>query len=999
MRYTWWSRNSIDHPPLCVSVRRCAIAVPADPQPSLDRVAPPLVGRERERAILRDHLDAALAGQGSLVLISGEAGIGKTTLADALCREAAAQGALVLTGHCYDLTETPPYGLWVELFEDPPGSISPLPAPFAPRGALGTIASQATLFEQVRNFLGVAAISRPLVLLLEDLHWADPASLDLLRYQARHLAFAAILIVATYRAEETTSDHPLVALLPSLVREGKTERLNLRPLDDDDVRTLLAARYPLPDAARERLVAYLQTHTDGNPFFIREFLRLLAEESMLRPMEREWMLGDLTLVRVPSLVRQVITVRLTRLGEVTQRLLAIAAVIGPELSLSLWAIVAAVDEETLLAVTERAIGARILEETPDRSRVRFVHALIRETLYEGIPLSQRRIWHRQIGELLATRSLPDPDEVAYHFQCATDRRAFAWLVEAGGRARRRWAWLTAAERYEAALAIMGEMHTGSRAELLYFIALLRQFVDPANGVVLLEEVEHLAATAGDQVLAACARYMRGALRCYARDYRQGLADLETGAAALDALAPIDPVRLQALDVGGDDLGEHIRWGGVAAWLALLGRYAEVRALGSRLSASRERREPNASLDRALGIACAGLGEPSAAIVAYAQSRQVAGAHRYYYAVAIITLDELERVGLPYHADRVTGRRILAEFATDAWRQAPGVFQGADSSGLAHLLILFLEGVWIEAQRLALIVRTTQDLTSLRRVATRILGNIARHQGDADLAWTLVWEVLPAGPDASPGDFRFLDAQVMQQLAFSLAIDTADLEAARQWLDAHDRWLAWSGSVLGQAEGQLGWATYHRAVGNSNGAYESATRAFAHAASPRQPLALLAAHRLLGELDTDAARFTDAETHLDAALALAEACAAPYERALTLLAIAELCIATDGRHEAVDLLHEARAICESLGAKPALVRADALMTQVVSHVASVYPAHLTEREVEVLRLVAAGHTNRQIADMLSLSERTVHVHVRNIFTKTHTDNRAGATAFAFRHDLA
>ena len=727
---------------------------------------------------------------------------------------------------------------------------------------------------------------------------------------------------------------------------------------------------------------------------------------MLRPTEHGWLLADVTQMHVPSLVRQLVIARLRRLGSDVESLLAVAAVLGQDVSLDLWQTVAQVTEETLCRAVERATVGHLLEEARDGTRVRFVHALVREAIYDDIAPSRRRVMHRQIGEALAASPHPDPDAVASHFQRATDARALEWLIKAGEQAQRSWAWLTAADRYETALTILGETNTGMRAELLYFVALLRQFVSPAKGVILLEDAQHLAATAGDHLLAACALFMRGALRCYVGDFRRGLTDLETGAAALDALAPIDSVRLEALDVGGDDLGEHVRWGGVAAWLALLGRYAEARALASRVSTLIKRTLPTnepeskyGGLYRALGIAYASLGEPSTAIEAYSHCLQSVRACGDYYAFAIATLDELERVALPYYADQVTRRRILAETVAEAWSQAPGVFQGSDTSGLAHLLVLFLEGAWTEARRLALIVRATQELTALRRVATRVLGSIARHQGDADLAWTLVWEVLHDGPDASPGDYRFLDTQVMQQLAIGLASDAGDLPLARAWLGAHDRWLAWSGAVYGRAEACLGWAAHYRAAGDLDDAYEHATRSLAHASDSRQPLALLAAHRLLGELDTEASRFTEAETHLDTALALADACAAPYERALTLLARAELRIAQSRPREAAVLVEETRAICVPLDAKPALARAGALIARIMPQIATLYPARLTEREVGVLRLLAAGHTNRQIAEMLCLSERTVHVHVRNIFAKTGTDNRAGATAFAFRHDLA
>jgi DNA-binding CsgD family transcriptional regulator len=259
--------------------------------------------------------------------------------------------------------------------------------------------------------------------------------------------------------------------------------------------------------------------------------------------------------------------------------------------------------------------------------------------------------------------------------------------------------------------------------------------------------------------------------------------------------------------------------------------------------------------------------------------------------------------------------------------------------------------------------------------------------------------LPDGAETEPGTSYYNLAP--QRAAAAWAIETGDLDAARSWLRAHDRWLAWNGAVLGRSEGQALWAAYHRATGDAAAAHESASRALRHATDPRQPLALLAAHRLLGALATDAGRFDAAAAHLDQSLALADACAAPYERALTLLARAALRAATGERAAAATLLDDARAICMPLGARPALARADALAARVATagERRPVYPAGLSAREVEVLRLVAAGRTNREIAGALSLSEHTVRVHVRTILTKTHTANRAGATAFAFQHGLA
>jgi DNA-binding CsgD family transcriptional regulator len=230
------------------------------------------------------------------------------------------------------------------------------------------------------------------------------------------------------------------------------------------------------------------------------------------------------------------------------------------------------------------------------------------------------------------------------------------------------------------------------------------------------------------------------------------------------------------------------------------------------------------------------------------------------------------------------------------------------------------------------------------------------------------------------------------------LEEGDATTAREWLEAHDRWLVWSGAVRDRAEGYLGWATYHRAIGDMRQARACAEQALGQAAEPRQPLALLAAHRLLGELDTEAGRYDDAHVHLDAALALTDACAAPYERALTLVALAELDAAAGNREAAIARLDEVRARCETIGALPVLARVDALIARLDTNRASAYPVGLSEREVDVLRLLAEGKTNQDIADALFLSIHTVRVHVRGILTKTGTANRTQAAAFARDHHL-
>ncbi|HET8629858.1 MAG TPA: AAA family ATPase [Thermomicrobiales bacterium] len=973
----------------------------ADPVPAARRPAarPPLVGRDRELAALRACLAAALAGEGGLVLLGGEAGIGKTALAEAVGREAAARGALVLVGRCYDLSETPPYGPWLDAFarypRDP--ALPPLPAPLAERGRLGPVASREALFAQVRDFLAAAAATCPLVLLLDDLHWADPASLDLLRVLARGLADLPLLLLATYRSDELPEHHPLAALLPRLMREAAAERLDLRPLDEPAVRALVAARYALAEPDLGRLVACLQEHAEGNPFYLGELLRALEGGALRLAADGAWALGDLSTAPVPPLLRQIIAERAARLGGEAARLLALAAVIGQEAPLDLWRDVAGVDEAALLELVERAAEARLLTPTPEGAGVRFAHALTREVLYAGILPPRRRALHRRVAEALAAQPGPDPDAVAYQFRQAGDARALVWLLEAGHRAQRAYAWLTAAARYTAALTLMGEADPAARGWLLLRLAQVRFYEDPRGGIGHLEEVARLAAAAGDRALAAYARNRLGFQRSGLGDYRRGLAEMAAGVAALEALPRAGRARLAAV---GDDEVEDAR-ATLAARLALAGRYAEARAQAARVLVTRAlARAPTVgNAHAALGEVHAAAGRAGPARRAFARASAAWRAHGAAHSDAVYALIALFKAVLPYQADDLVARQRLAAEAARAFARADAM-QAATPPRLGHLPLLWLEGQWEEARALALWLRATRR--TYRGFAATILGPLARAQGDGALAWALVREWLPAGPAAAPGGANYDNAVEMQRLAAALALDAGDLPTARAWLAAHDRWLAWSGTVRGRAEGALGWAAYHRAAGDLARAWRNAEAALAHAAAPRQPLALLAAHRLLGELATAAGEAADAERRLAEALALADACAAPYERALTLLALAELRAAAGRPGDADTPLAEARAILRPLEARPALARADALAARLAAAPApapAARPFGLTAREAEVLRLLAEGLPDAAIAARLFVSRHTVNAHTKAIYAKLGVASRAAAGHLAREHGLA
>jgi len=967
---------------------------------------PSLVGRDRELGVLHDRLVAALAGSGHFVLVGGEAGIGKTALVEALGRDAEARCALVLTGRCYDLTQTPPYGPWIGLFGQylrADRSPSP-PTAFAQRGTLGTVASQSGLFREVSEFFSATAADRPLVLVLEDLHWSDPASLDLLRAMSHDLAGQSILLVATYRADEVTQRSPLHALLPLLVWEAGATRLDLRRLDAHDVHALVTTRYRLSAADSARLSAYLDRRAGGNPLFLGELLRTLTEERVLRSEEAGDTLTDLGDVRIPPLLRQVIDGRLARLGSAAQSLLAVAAVIGQEVPLDLWAEVAGADEESLLDAIGRAAAARLLEERADGTRVRFVHALIREALHEGILPSRRRQLHRAVGEALATQTDPDADAVAHHFREAADARAYPWLIQAGDRAQLAYAFVAAGDRIAAALAILelNDTTVGERGWLLWRLGRLRRFSDPLKGIACLDEALAFARQASDQILIGNTLLDRGMLLHMLGRVRLGLSDMEAGVATLQMLTSADQRRLRDLPSILEVADEIIAEATLSQWLSIAGRFIEARTRGEYvISAVSSTSLPDAeqgeiSREGYLGVAraYAVLGLAEQARGAFEHAGELYAATGHYMLLGATFLTELHQVLIPYYADRVSERRRIAAEAETAYAKA--ITAAPDQPArIAGVPLLMLEGEWAAARQvLDAMPRPLEPFPSVLRAT------IAAQQGDVELAGQLVRETLPDGPETPPGDSDFVQLNRMQYVAAALALEAGDLVAAREWITAYDGWIAWSEAILGQSGGQLLWAQYYRKARNSAEAFTYAQRACARASEPRQPLALLAAQRLLGDLAIAAGRYDDASRHVEESLRLADACAAPYERALTLLATVELHLARSKFTDAAMLLDEIRGICEPLEARPALSRAVALATQLdaLRDAEPISPAGLSTREVEVLRLVAAGHTNRDIAERLFLSEHTVRSHVRSILTKTQTDNRTAAALFAHEYNL-
>ncbi len=836
------------------------------------------------------------------------------------------------------------------------------PVPEALRGgeAMERLQSQAALFELATDLLATAGSIRPIVLFLEDLHWADQPSIDLLRYVGRLVAGFRMLLVATYRSDEITRQHPLFALIPALAREAGTVRISLQRLGPDAVRDLIASRYAITDDECERVAGYVQRVTEGNPFFASEVLRTLEESRAIEHDDAGWRLRNLDDVQVPELVRQVIEGRLARLGDVVYRTLQSAAVIGHEIPVDLWIAVSGEDEGVLSETLDRATEARIVEELPGGNSFRFTHALIRETLYAGLGLLRRRALHRRAGEVLIEAARPDPDTIAHHFSQAGDDRAFDWLVRAGDRANQSYAWMIAAERYEQAAAVIADDRERARESgwLLINVASMLRYSDTPRAIGYIEQAAIVGASIGDAWLALSPLVDAGYYHVRLGNMREGVDRMqavgrEMESAARDGrLASCEPPNDLATDVRPaydymlrmaterPDQAVILDRSLAVIHLVNTGRIREAQALAEQLAAvwPSDVEETQhitfggdwrsmfadlyfglADIERRMGRSQQSLQSAQIALSAYVLIP-------HYFVMAWCYTRMLQTL-IAYQTEEIELRRATASNAVDAAFKALGAVQSDASPDLHRTSLWIVEGRWVDAYSI-LHARVFPDGGASHLAVTEDypvsdLAAICVGQGRREEALDLIRSTLPDGSDTQPGNQPFESALNFHAVAASLALDIGDLTAAHAWLAAHDRWLDWSGSVLGQVDGHLGWSRYHRQAGDLDTAEAQAHIAFDKASNPRQPLGLLASHRLLGELETERGNQDNARSHLSESLSLADACAAPFELALTLVSLAELDIAVDEVEQATEKLTQARSICERLEARPALERIAAL----------------------------------------------------------------------------
>jgi len=449
------------------------------------------VGRERELQELQLGLDDAASGRGRLFLLAGEPGIGKSRLADELAMRARDAGYPVLLGRGWEDAGAPPYWPWVQALRSYVRGTDPAEVRRQMGSGAGDIAqmlpelrdlfpdlsappetesesARFQLFDSTTTLLRNAALSRPLLVVLDDLQAADTPSILFLRFLATQLSEMRILVVATYRDVALTPDHPLTSAIAELSREPITRLLTLPGLQASAVGQFLGAAAGLTPHAH--LVSAVWRETKGNPLFVGEAVRLLSAEGRMNDV------ADLPSLRVavPASIRGVIARRIGHLGDASARALAFGAAIGPEFNVEVLRRVADYDADELLDLLDEAVRAGLLMPvTGAPGRFRISHDLVRETLYDDLAPGSRVRLHRRIAEVLEELYGDSPDahlaEMAFHFfegvqggELASgpeDKEGFgakatAYARRAGEQASRSLAYEEAARLLRMALAVL-----------------------------------------------------------------------------------------------------------------------------------------------------------------------------------------------------------------------------------------------------------------------------------------------------------------------------------------------------------------------------------------------------------------------------------------------------------------------------------------------------------------------------------------------------------------
>lgn len=975
--------------------------------------AQPFVGRQHELQGLLAAVDRMREGRGSVSTLVGEAGIGKTRTAQELARQAAERGVRVFWGRCFEEPGAPSYWPWLQVMREYLRS-TPEPVlreiidyetsciaelvPELTRRLVGLElppalqdAAQARyrLFDAITLFWTRAGAREPIAIVFDNVHWADAPSLRLLEFLVPELERARLMILVTYRDHEVSRGHPLARTLAEFSRLPDYQRFALSGLTATDTEHMLTGA--LGNQAESGLAAGLHAQTDGLPLYIVETLRFLTRNrdgsGPLLP----------SLQRVPEGIRAVIGSRLNGLTAACLEYLTCASVMGRRFDATVLARVLSGLQRHLPSaeVLEEALAARIIDELPEPGQYLFTHALIRETLYDETATSKRMDLHRRTAEALETIFPHETDALlsvlVHHYHCAALKADSMHLADLA---------LRAAKQAESLLA-------HEEAAKFYQIALRAResaaLVDPQARCDLLLTLGRVLERSGDA---------SEALRVTRRAFDEALA--------------VQLIRIvwEAF-VAYEYTGQKLSLSGAST----VAMYQEARAELNKADDAL-RAQVLSSLARALAFMGRILDSNRAAAQAIEVARKACN-DRVLATTLVTTLEGYFLQGDQFDIRRACtdeacalatgqGDRFLLLDAL-AWRIAHLLESGEPASPATADLIRVAEEtrtpLWIY---MGICSSATQALMEGRFSESEALARRAHELGRRLPGW-----------DASAGfSVQMFNLYLMQgrlkELAPVFVHFMRDVDRRKAWrpgmmmmlmaLDQRQeaavafhelvsmltelpRDGAWATTVIYLAEG----CVYLDDVSRAQTIYDQLIPYDGRNVISGFHLSLYGpVGRLLGMLATVMKHWEAAERHFIGARALATRQGARPALAQTEYAFARMLAARDGdgdRGQATELAKSAEQMATTLGMAQLQQSTADLLRQLHSQAPrETYPAGLSRREVQVLRLVAEGRSNQEIADVLVRSPNTVANHVRNILAKVNAVNRTEAATFAARHGL-
>ena len=987
--------------------------------PSLDHDI--FVGRQRELDILGRRMNDALVGRGGLVMLVGEAGIGKTWVAGKFAEEARRPGVTVLHGCCFEGEWQPPYAPWGAAL----GGYARVTDPERLRRQLGRGAGPLVrimpeigdalpdvpvaaplnpseerfrLYDAVTHFLLNAAADDPLLVVLDDLQWADRESLGLLRHLARSLRGARLLVIGIYREPEPGlgPQHPLMDALGLLRREVDYEHVIVRGLSREEVAEYLASVGGQPPS--RPLIEAIYDETGGNPFYVSEVFRHLLEGGRIQRRGGQWLAdfspGDLG---IPEGVRQVVIRRVSRLSSDTNEMLALAAGFTGGFEVSVIQAITELPEHRLLDCIDEALSAGLIRAIQlNPPLYAFAHAIVRRTLYDRLNPDRRTRLHRRIALALervyAGREMDRAAELAEQYHASASlagaEKGLRYALAAAERAKASYAYQQAVEFLRMARDFSVEDEPRIRADVLCKLAIAEA------EALLLEDARQSVQDA----LASLAEAGTGP-RAQASFLVRAVRTLKDGGASPAVWEPL-------LNRGLSPLGQErdLLW----ARLTLLRDRFEVVHKGAVNVINWLGPDPQAM---AIARLCGDEDD-------YAQTLDTLDWRSVEETEAVLTLSRRwTRPMAVMRALNVVGRDLLKN--QGALRDAADLYQELLNKSERYGAIA---GQGEALLQLAIIHTSLGELSRAQETMKRARDVIERlgpgHQlqfGELALRCLLAYFLDGDWPTLAKATIQFVGSpEAARNPRALVAAGYAALSCAR--LGGIER-LRQILSVVTPLIAPMDPRVYlHHGVIAFGGSavWESGATEFAEAYR-QMALGLIAAGfgggvlipeltagrmaALAGDIESAEEQFALARVKLEAAAMRPARAIVDHDEALALVRNGS----PDLGH-ILDLLDGAEKAFRALGMRGWVKRVMAIRKKATAseqsgrRVYPLFPDGLSRRETEVLRLLASGKTSREIAAILMLSTRTVEGHIANIYEKTGARGRVNATAYALRHHL-